>query len=303
MTYDGFWRSYAAENRRAVLGDFGVINNVWYIFPQGGAPSLGAPAVNCFSTFSDLKANLKSRDVIILGGVLREQAVCPLGVYDVTVLGAANFPRQATSSGVPTGGGATWMPPSSSPAAATALIEVIQQGWMFQNIFFNPHTSSPAIQGTRAEDSVHPDPSHLVIDGCRFGGGGSGQIGFQDSGGCSDIIIKNCEFYSLTTAIKGITGAGIADPLTHAYLNNYFHQNTNDIVIGCSYGRIQNNTFKNTTTQKVDLTAGGHEIVTLNFFDDGNADIDPAHGYTGSATGTWLNYVKDQAALVFGQPA
>jgi hypothetical protein len=299
MSTVGFWQQLQVENRVWANSSnrLGFISKPWFIFPQGNGPR------GSYSTFAEVKPNLKSRDVIIIGGVLREQAVAPLGVFDVTVIGAANLPRQATSGGVPTGGGATWLPPSSGAVAATALIEVIEQGWTFENIFFSPHTSSPAIQATRAEDTVHPDPSHLTIRGCRFAGGGSGQIGYQDSGGCYDVLIEDCEFSSLTTAIKGVAGAGIADPLENRYLRNYFHQNTNDIVIGCSYGLIQGNRFKNTTTQKVDLTAGGHEVVVLNFFDDNAADIDPAHGYTGSATGTWLNYVLNQAALQVGQPA
>ncbi len=155
----------------------------------------------------------------------------------------------------------------------------------------------------KLESATYPDPSHLSIRNCKFQGGGTGQIGFQDSGGLYHVLIEDCEFASLTTAIKGIAGAGIADPLEQQYLRNRFNQNTNDIVIGMSYGIIQGNRFKNTTTKKVSLTAGGHETVILNFFDDATADIDPAHGYDGSATGTWLNYNTDNAALTVGQPA
>lgn len=298
MTQVGFWQQLQVDARNLSLGSklMGQISRPYFLFPQGDGPR------GSFTTFAELALQLKSRDVVILGGVLREQAIAPLGVFDVTVLGAANTPRQATSSGTPTGGGATWMQPTS-PTAATALIEVREQGWTFENIFFNPVDSSPAIQATRAESATYPDPSHLTIRGCRFGGGGTGQIGYEDSGGVSDVTIEDCEFYSLTTAIKGITGAGIATPLTNKYLRNFFHQNTNDIVIGCAYGVIQGNRHKLTTTQKVQLAAGSNETVVLNFFDDNAADIDPAHGYTGSTTGTWLNYVLNQAALQVGQPA
>jgi hypothetical protein len=299
MSTVGFWRELKQDARDINIQSnrLGKIGRPWYIFPDGNGPR------GSFKSFTDLAPNLRSRDVIILGGVLREQAVAPLGVFDISVIGAANLPRQATSSGVPTGGGACWLAPASGAVATKALIEVIQQGWSFENIFFAPLTNSPAIQATRAEDAVHPDPSHLLISGCKFAGGVGGEIGYEDSGGCNDVVIQDCDFFSLATAIKGIAGAGIADPLANKYLRNYFHQNTNDIVIGCSYGIIQGNRFKNTTTQKVDLTAGGHESVILNFFDDATLDIDPAHGYTGSATGTWLNYNTDNAALTVGQPA
>lgn len=298
MTQQNFWRQNGPlSNQQVALGlSNGFINKVWYIFPQGGGPR------GAFTTFAALAPNLRSRDLVYISGVLREQALAPLGVFDVTIMGAANTPRQATSGGVPTGGGAYWTYPTSGAVAATALLTLREQGWSINNIAFTPYTSSPCIEGIRAESATYPDPSHLSIDGCMLINGTTG-IGFQDSGGLYNVSITNCIFQSLTTAIKGIAGAGIATPLRHYYAGNYFNQNTNDIVIGCSYGRIQDNSFKNTTTQKVDLTAGGHEIVTRNWFDDNAADIDPAHGYTGSATGTWLNYVLNQAALQVGQPA
>lgn len=291
-----------------------IVGRVWYVNTNtvtdradrkgnvGSDGNNGLSPLTPFATVGRAFEFIDCYDVVVIDGVVREQLVAPLGVFDVTLIGAANLPRQATNNGVATGGGAYWTSPAS-PVAATPLLELIEQGWSIQNICFNPVANSPAIQGTRAEDAVHPDPSHLIINNCYFIGGGSGQIGFQDSGGLFNVQITNSYFQSLANAIKGIAGAGIATPLRHLYYGNYFLQNTNDIVIGCSYGRIQNNTFKTTTTQKVDLTAGGHEVVTLNYFDDNAADIDPAHGYTGSATGTWLNYVLNQADLQVGQPA
>lgn len=288
-----------------------VVGRIWYVNgntvvtrgPVGSNGNSGLSPLTPFATMARAFTFLKSYDIIVVDGVIAEQVVAPLGVFDVTIIGAANQPRQATSSGVPTGGGAYWKPPAS-PTATTPLLELVEQGWAIYNICFNPHTSSPAIQATRAETATHPDPSHLLIDGCFFIGGGSGQIGYQDSGGCFNVTIQNCVFQSLATAIKGIAGAGIADPLRNYYHHNYFLLNTNAIVIGCSYGRIEYNDFKTTTTQKVQLTAGGHETVRLNQFDDNVADIDPAHGYTGSATGTWVNYVLDNSgALAVGQPA
>lgn len=300
--YPGFWRNMQARNPQVSIGNFGSINNVWYLAPQGGAETYGSTKVNTFTTFSDLAPNLRSRDIIYLIGVLREQALAPLGVFDVTIQGAANTPRQATSSGVPTGGGAYWTYPSSGATAATALLTLREQGWSINNICFSPYTSSPCIEGIRAESATYPDPSHLSIDNCLFVNGTTG-IGYQDSGGCYNVSITNCRFQALTHAIKGIAGAGIATPLMNYYAYNYFCQNVNDIEIGCSYGRIEYNDFKNTTTQTIKLATSDHEIVRLNQFDDNAADIDPAHGYTGSATGSWLNYVLDQAALQVGQPA
>ena len=81
MTQTGYWRSLREENRRAILQDYGVINHVWYLFPQGDGPR------GSFTTFADLSPNLRSRDIIYLSGVLREQAIAPLGVFDVLFAG------------------------------------------------------------------------------------------------------------------------------------------------------------------------------------------------------------------------
>ncbi len=290
-----------------------IIGRTWYVNsnsnadaadlkgPVGSDSNSGLSPFAPFATIARAMEFIDCYDTIVISGVFTEQVLAPLGVFDVTIIGAANTPRQATSSGVPTGGGAYWKPPSS-PTAATALLTLREQAWKVGNICFQPHTSSPCIEAIRAESATYPDPSHLQIDGCLFIDGTTG-IGYQDSGGCYNVRITNSRFQALATAIKGIAGAGIADCLMNYYAGNYFCQNTNDIVISCSYGRIEFNDFKNTTTKKVSLTAGGHEIVRLNQFDDNAADIDPTHGYDGSATGTWLNYVLNQAALQVGQPA
>ncbi len=288
-----------------------VVGRIWYVSGeqksgslviQGSNSNNGRSPLTPLATIAKALTLVDQYDIIVVDGVFREQCLAPLGVFDVTIIGAANRPRQATSSGIATGGGSFWTLPATSPTAATALLTLREQGWRVSNICFTPYTSSPCIEGIRAESATYPDPSHLIIDGCRFAQGTTG-IGFQDSGGLFNVLIQNNIFQALTTAIKGVAGAGIANPLMHKYLNNYFQQNTNDIVIGCAYGVIQGNTHKNTTTKKVSLTAGDHEVVTLNIFDDNAADIDPAHGYDGSTTGTWSNYTKDQAALVVGQPA
>src|SRR3990172_13136592 len=114
MTQHGYWRTTQAENRRVILNDYGQINKVWYLFPQGGGPR------GSFTTFTSLAPNLKSRDLIYLSGVLLEQATAPQDIFDVTIVGAANRPRQATDGGVPTGGGASWLAPAS-PVAATQI--------------------------------------------------------------------------------------------------------------------------------------------------------------------------------------
>lgn len=304
MTMPGFWRNINTENRRAVLSDLGALSTVHFLFPQGGGPR------GAFTTFADLAPNLQSRDTIILGGVLREQAVTPDDICDVTVYGAANRPRQATSGGVPTGGGAYWTYPSSSPAATTPLIEVVAQGWTFENICFNPYTSSGAIRVTAdaVDDSI--DGGHLLVNNCYFVGGGAGQLGIENNGGSGFCKIQNSRFLLLASAIKCLSTSK-AVPLAWEILDNWFAQNTNDIVSSLSYSYILRNQFMTAgagAVNKVISTTfnavqGGNNHVCLNQFSNAEAEIAPGSGFTGAASDTWMNYVNDQAALAFGQPA
>lgn len=306
MSQAGFWRQFnPLSNQQVALGKtFGFINNVHYIFPQGGGPR------GAYTTFTEMKGLLQNRDLVLISGVLREQAVAPGGIFDVTVWGAADKPRQATSGGTPTGGGATWMAPASGAAAATALIEITRQGWTFGNISFTPHTSSPGILMTRSSTVDLIDCSHAQIFGCLFGGqGGSGQVGIQEANGSGQHEIADCRFIDLASAILGVA-VGAAVPFQLQIHDNVFARNTNDIKMSLVYSIIERNKFMTAgsgSTNKVistnALTGGGNNHILLNQFTNSEAQIAPTSGFTGVSTDTWMNYVNDQAALAFGQPA
>lgn len=306
MTQQGYWRNYAQENRRAVLQDYGIINNVFYLFPQGGGPR------GSFTTFTDLKPNLRSRDLILLSGVLREQAVAPDGVFDVSIIGAANQPRQSTSGGTPTGGGACWLPPSSGAVATTPLLELTRQGWMFENIEFTPHTASAAIRLTRSATVDLIDAGHARFVNCYFAAnGGTTQIGIEDNGGCRSVVIEDCRFEGLTnTAILSLNTAA-AVPLDWLIQNNKFFQNTNDIKMSLSYARIMKNQFLTAgsgATNKVVsstfiATQGGNNFIIDNQFNNTEAQIAPGNGFTGAASDLWRNFVTDGTWYAIGQPA
>lgn len=304
MTQYGFWHDLRVSNQRATLNSFGAMNNVWYLFPQGGGPR------GAFTTFTDLKPNLRSRDLIYLSGVLREQAVAPDDVFDVTIMGAANIPRQSTSGGTPTGGGASWLAPTS-PVATTPLLEVTRAGWSFINIQFAPTTSSAAVRLTRSGTVDLIDASHARFDNCYFLGGGTGQIGIEDNGGSGFVEVSNCRFQLLTgTAILSL-GTAAAVPLSWLIEDSRFQQNTNDVKMSLSYAIIQRNKFMTAgsgATNKVISTTfigtqGGNNHILLNQFTNTEAQLAPASGFTGAASDVWVNYVTDQAALAIGQPA
>lgn len=297
MTQTGFWRRNQVENRRALLSGFGSINNVHYVYPDGDGPS-GAN-----TSMTSLLGRIKSRDLIYIGGVLREQFVAPLDVFDVTVVGTANRTRQATDGGVATGGGATWLAPAS-PVAATPLVELREQGWTFENIFFNGPTDDACVKLHCEETATYPDASHAAFINCRFGGG---FIGIEDYGGHSNILVDGCSFEDLTGAGGGaivVTNQSIRIPSRWTIQNNRILPCVNGFVIALVDSRIQNNTISKSTTTTMNLASGNtglRNFVVFNYFNIAAADFDPAGGVTGNATDTWINYLTD--TLEFGVPA
>lgn len=303
----GLWSQYRQDNRDISIASnrLGSIGRVFHIFPDGNGPR------GSFTTFTALSTHLRSRDVIILGGVLREQAVAPLDVYDVTIIGAANLPRQSTSGGVPTGGGATWMPPASGAAAATPLLELRAQGWVIRNIEFTPHTNSAAIRLTRSASVDTIDPSHAQFQGCYFAAnGGSGQIGIEDNGGASRVEIEDCRFEGLTgTAILSLNTSA-AVPLGWRIRRNLFLRNTNSISISSTQGLIDWNIFNQAAddaNDKINLVEvagqGSLNMVLKNTFSDAAANVTIAKGYKPGTTDVWRNWVTDAADEVVTVPA
>ena len=307
MTFPGFWTEggqFAQDNRRLILqqSGLGYFSNVHYLFPQGGGPR------GSYSSFtSGVRNQLRSRDVVVIGGVVREQVVMPEDVYDITFLGAANVPRQATDGGVPTGGGATWMAPAS-PTALTPLIEFVRQGCSVRNLLFNPVASSAAIRLTTAGGL--DEAGQFSMLGCSVLGGGEGQIGIEDNGGSGFVIVDGSDFQLLTgTAILGLTTAN-AVPLSWRISNSNFRQNTNDIKMSLRYALIELNRFftagSGSTNKVIDTIAlsgqGEWNQVRLNQFPNVAAEVKNNNGYRGSTTDLWNNYVLETAALIIESP-
>lgn len=295
MTASGFWQNQIV-NQRAGLTGFGNINNVHYLFPQGGGPR------GAYTTFADLANQLGDRDLILFSGVLREQAVAPLGVFDVRIVGAANQPRQATNAGVPTGGGASWLAPTS-PVAATPLLELREQGWTIENIQMAGPSDDACIKMHCEESATYPDASHLTLKGVRFTGG---LIGLEDFGGASNVLIEDCSFEDLAGVGGGaivITNQGIRIPQRWMVRRNRFLPSVNGIVGAWVDSQFIYNTIMKQTTTTINLASGNtglRNTVRWNDFNIAAADFDPAGGVTGNATDTWVNYLTD--VLEFGIP-
>lgn len=272
---------------------------------DGRSPQTAFATMNRAFYFSDGSSNLSPNDTIWFVGTVREQLVAPL---TKTIGGVARAVTGVSIYGMQGGGvrdddGAKWTYPASGAVAGQALLACRQQGWTVGNFLMTPEpTSGAAIKLNRAEDAVNPDASHFVASGMRFVGiDVTTTYGIQDVGGCSNVLVQDCEFYLLTTGLYSSSQA-IATPLRWKIYNNRFLQNTNDIVVPSSYGVFSGNAHMTNNTTVINIASGGNCTVKFNSFPNAAADIDPANGYDGNATDVWTsNSATD--AVVFGDPA
>lgn len=289
-----------------LYGDGGIAN------PFGTPPALFVDTVNgsdgngggspetAFQTMARAFEFAESNCVINFVGTIREQLVAPLGVYGVTIQGGAG-------GNVRDDNGSKWTYPSSGATAGGALLLLREQGWVLNNFLMTPEpTSGAAVELRRAESATYPDASHAMFFNMRFVGiDVTTTYGIRDIGGCSNVLVNNCEFYLLTTGYW-CSSTAIANPLRNKIYNSRFIQNTNDLIrpsTACEH--IGNRHYSTAATEKIEISGGdGINIVTGNIFPNNAADIDPANGYDGNATDTWTgNLVANQAAFVFGDPA
>jgi hypothetical protein len=249
---------------------------------------------------------IQSGQTIILEGQVKEQITAPLNVSDVTILGAGTNPRYGNESSFTNpllDYAAAWRPPTS-PAATTPLLTLRQQGWRFVNILFDCPSDAAGVLLKRAEDAVDPDPSHASFYGCDFV---DGATGIQDIGGSSNITIDTCRFQRLTSRSVYSSAQAIALPLQWLVQNNTFSDVNGGMTFPGSNCVIQNNLFMDGATShytngKINTSGGARNMVINNYTFDLSADVDPAHGYTGSATDVWRTFAIDAADPVITSP-
>lgn len=257
-------------------GNLGALQGtVWYVDAVDGVDgndglSWERPLLTMNEAFATDR--ITSGDTIVFRGKVREQISTPVQVFDITVVGAANKPRHADTQPVDPDGrshGATWTVPAS-PTAATPLVTVRQQGWRFVNMLFDIGTVSDAcvelFRDGGAGDAER-DASHASFYGCRFAGGASGtRVGIQDSGGAGHILVDDCEFAGLTTAIANTAGAGIGQPwLRSTIRNSRFRDCTTYIDLPSQELLIRDCDFFPGATTYIDLRGGvGKNVVTRN---------------------------------------
>lgn len=243
-----------------------------------------------------------SGSVITFIGNIREQLTTPAGVFDVTVIGGANSPRNAdafTSAAAGDGGrsGASWVAPAS-PTASTPLLTVQQQGWTFQNFLFGAApaaTASVQIYRDGGSGSSERDGSHAVFNGMRFD---ASPMHIQASGGPAFITVANsllCR--ATTTSIANTVGAGIGTNLNWNITGNRFFDNVNGIVVPGSQCSITNNVMGKFTTLSISTSGGiGNNQINGNYL-SGSYDT----GYEPAANDDWSgNFSMDTGAAGVG---
>jgi hypothetical protein len=240
---------------------------------------------------------LNSGDIIHVNGNITEQLTTPAGIFDVTIIGEGNLPRNADAHTGDNGyTSATWKYPSS-PTASTPLLKIQQQGWRIVNMLFSGSLSStPDVLLFRdgGAGDAERDASHAQIIGCRFDGG---VTAIQDSGGCAFVQIQNNLFRGFTgDAINNVTGAGIGTLLCWNITGNRFFGNESHIDLTLSAANIWGNTMGDFTTDSINLSGGvGNNVVTQNYL---SGTYSAVGGYTrAAATDQWAGNITPDAGV------
>lgn len=291
------------QNNQAYMGGLGFpvvsgrapsnFGRHFFVDGNGGSDSnSGRRPDRPFLTMAQAFNSIDSGDVIMFRGNIREQLSTPVGVFDVTVIGAGFMkPRHADAHTGDNGyASATWKSPAS-PAAATPLLIVRQQGWRFENFLFAAPTDEAAVRLLRdaGAGDAERDASHASFSGMRFDGG---QDHINWHGGPSFIVIENhCLFRGATAiSLKNTVGAGVGTNLCCRILDSEWYQNAANITLPLSAGLIRGNTIGPFTAAGssggIDLRGGvGNNVITMNYL---SGTYSHAGGYfEAAATDEW----------------
>lgn len=303
--------AFSRANINQINANFAEVASpdVWVRPQNGNNNNNGLTYATARATLAGCANLLRPGLVIGLEGVLLEEYTTPLGVNDVTIVGmGGSIPRQATTSGIPNGGGATWLSPATVTNTA-ALIRVQGQGWTLKNIYFNSSaTSNGCIQPyTTGDPPAAADGAHLLIQNCILTGAA---FGVYASGGTNYVRIYDSVLFGFSgsgdAAIAQTTGAGIGTLLNWEVLGCSFFGNATNIIVPPNKWIIgrrgRGNVFQAGTAAQINLTGGtAPNFVVDNVFNITAADFDPAGGVTGVTGDVWSNTLSD--AIETGLPA
>lgn len=297
--------SFTKANIADLNNNFAALQTVdLWVRPQYGVNTNTGTYDSPLASMAGASKYLKPGLVVGIEGVLFEEFTAPLGVNNVTLLGFQSVPRQATTSGVANGGGATWLSPSGG---TSWLLRLRAQGWTVANIYFNNSaTAAPCISiltDGAGDPPVDSDGAHTLIYNCILTGADDG---INVNGGTNFVRIVNSTLFNFSgagdIAISSTVGAGVGTLLDWRITGCRFFNNASNIIAGFSHALIQGNTFEAASGTQINLTGGtAPNYVLGNAFDINAADFDPAGGVTGVTGDVWSNTLKD--TIETGLPA
>ena len=275
-----------------------LAGTVWYVDAKTGSDSRdGDTWDTALSTMAEVFTRLKSGDTILFRGKVKEQVTTPAGVFDVTIIGAANRPRHpdnhTESNGLRGSSSAGWLSPDSA-TASTPLLKIQQQGWKVVNVLFGAgpaSTASVLVFRDGGAGDAERDASHAYFLGCRWS---APVIAIQDSGGCFNVRIEDCKIHGATTAaINNVTGAGIGTLLHWEILRNQILDNAIGIDLSSDQAVIQGNVIGKHTTYGIDLNGGSYNMVNGNWL-QGDYTTDTGQYRAGSNDNWAGNFSMDE---------
>lgn len=279
----------------AVLPDY---NKVIYVNGWASASGDGSTFDGAYKTMAEAMLVVEDNDLILLYGKITEQVTAPVNVFDVTIRGTVNRPRNCTADGVQQGVSADWRP--FAAGTATPNLTLREQGWTVENIIFSSPNASSCIKLSRGEEAANMDASHATIRNCRFvGANTTTSIGIDMNGGSFNCLIEGNVFQSLGTAMHS-GGVGIDIHTNNQIIDNDFMGNANDILCALKNSTIQNNRFHTVSTLYLELDHAGSSpsgnVVVFNFVADTASNFKGKA--SGGATDMVITYCSD--ALAFG---
>lgn len=228
-----------------------------------------------------VEATNGSGAVIFICGNFAENLTAPAGIFDVSIIGAGNAPRNADSH---TGNNGRFAASWVASDQASPLLTLQQQGWRLQNILFDCPTSAAALVFPRNASSGDDerDSSHTQVIGCRFGAG-QNAISITGTENVFDVQL-------IGNVFNDSTGVAITSAAGYAYRwliqGNTFINNAGHINVGFNQTAITGNTFGKTTAAAtyIDLSGGADNSVWANQLAGTYSNLG---GYTAGTNDFW----------------
>jgi hypothetical protein len=281
--------AFTANSRDIINQNFSQINADFYVDANHGFDgNPGTSAGLAFKSMTPLttvlpafRAKSSLPITVALDGVLRQEWTAPI-ISDVSIIGAGNQPRQATTSGVANGGGATWLSPTS---ATDSLLTIRGQSWRVQNIYFNNSCTTATtgcidLQGG-GDPPLTADAGGTQIYGCRFTGEANG-IYLDGGPGFLDIAHNTFMFFDSSGDCAILAGGSGGTGYGTVVRSNFFESNLTHIkALSTAYSwKVFDNHMSYisggvTTSVFIDFTGGNQNSIYKNVFDvdSGNGGI------------------------------